>query len=219
MTAIFCGAVGGGGEVEFVFDEVGDDLGVGFGDELVALGDEGALEGEVVFDDAVVDDDEGAGAVAVGMGVLFGGAAVRGPAGVADAEGAVDGRFGDDVFEVAEFAGGAAQGEAFGATSYGDAGGVVAAVLEAAQAFNDDGDDRLRSDISDNSTHRTSLDGGTGILRGDGSGTFGLCGLLREGLAVMGHRVRGRCVIGGAGFGFDAVKVHADGGVSLRWLG
>ena len=100
------------------------------------------LEGEVVLDDAVVDDDEGAGAVAVGVGVLFGGAAVGGPAGVADAEGAVDGAVGDDVFEVAELAGGAAQCEAVGAAGYGDAGGVVAAVFEAAQAFNDDGDDR-----------------------------------------------------------------------------
>ena len=50
------------------------------------------LEREIVFDDAVVDDDQGAGAVAVGVGVLFGGAAVGGPARVADAEGAVDGR-------------------------------------------------------------------------------------------------------------------------------
>ena len=77
--------------MDFLLDEVGDDLGVGFGDELVALGGEFALEVEVVFDDAVVDDDDAAGAVAVGMGVLFGGAAVGGPAGVADAEGAVDG--------------------------------------------------------------------------------------------------------------------------------
>jgi hypothetical protein len=40
----------------------------------VALSDELLLEGEVVFDDAVVDDDEGAGAVAVGVGVLLRGA-------------------------------------------------------------------------------------------------------------------------------------------------
>jgi hypothetical protein len=88
---------------------VGDDFGVGFGEEGVALGDEGRLELEVVFDDAVVDDDEGAGAVAVGVGVFFGGAAVGGPAGVADAIGAVDGVFGEDLGEVAELAGGAAE--------------------------------------------------------------------------------------------------------------
>ena len=145
--------------VDLVFDEVGDDLGVGLGDELVALGDEGGFEGEVVFDDAVVDDDEGAGAVAVGVGVLFGGAAVGGPAGVADAEGAVDGAVGDDGFEVAELAGGAAEFEAGGVAGYGDAGGVVAAVLEAAQAFNDDGDDGLRTNVTDDSTHGMSLVG------------------------------------------------------------
>ena len=79
------------GGFEFVLDEVGDDFGVGFGLEGVAAGDEGVLELEIVFDDAVVDDDEGSGAVAVGVGVFFGGAAVGGPAGVADAVGAGDG--------------------------------------------------------------------------------------------------------------------------------
>ena len=99
-------------DLELVLDEVGDDLGVGFGEELVALGDEGVFEGEVVFDDAVVHDDEGAGAVAVGVGVFFGGAAVGGPAGVADAVGAVDGVVAEDGVEVAELAGGAAELEA-----------------------------------------------------------------------------------------------------------
>ncbi len=154
-------AVGPGvrGHVELVFDQVGDDLGVGLGDELVAFDDEGAFEGEVVFDDAVVDDDESAAAVAVGMGVFFGGAAVGGPAGMADAEGAVEGRIGDGDFEIAELSWGAAQGKTFGTTGYGDAGGVVAAVFEAAEAFNNDGDDRLRSDVTNDSTHRLSLVG------------------------------------------------------------
>ena len=44
---------------------VGDDLGVGFSDEDVALGGQFPFELEVVFDDAVVDDDDAAGAVAV----------------------------------------------------------------------------------------------------------------------------------------------------------
>jgi hypothetical protein len=125
----------------------------------VALGDEGVLEGEIVFYDAVVDDDEGSGAVAVGVGVLFGGPAVGGPAGVADAEGAVYGGVGDDGFEVAELAGGSAQEQAFGASGYGDAGGVVAAVFEAAETFNDDGDDGLGADVTNDSTRDLSLDG------------------------------------------------------------
>ena len=132
---------------------MGDDFGVGFGLEFVAFGDEVLLELEIVFDDAVVDDHEGACAVAVGVGVFFGGAAVGGPAGVADAEGAVDGVGGDDGFEVAELAGGSAEFEGGGASGYGDAGGVVAAVLEAAQAFNDDGDDGLGANVTNDSTH------------------------------------------------------------------
>jgi hypothetical protein len=151
----------GGGFFKLVLDEVGDDLGVGFGLEFVAFGDEGGFELEVVFDDAVVDDDKGAGAVAVGVCVFFGGAAVGGPAGVADAVGAVDGRGGDDGFEVSELAGGAAEFEGVGRgfsrlggrAADGDAGGVVTAVFEAAQAFNDDGDDRLWTDVTDDSTH------------------------------------------------------------------
>ncbi len=119
----------------------GDDLGVGLGEELVALGDEHLLQGQVVFDDAVVDDDEGPRPVAVWVCVLFRGPAVRGPASVADAEGAVHGGLRDDGFEVAKLAGGAAELEAVGATGDGDAGGVVTAVLEAAKTFNDGGDD------------------------------------------------------------------------------
>ena len=78
-----------------------DDFGVGFGDELVALGNEFALQVEVVFDDAVVDHNDAAGAVAMGVGVLFGGAAVRGPAGVADAECAMERMIAQDFFKIA----------------------------------------------------------------------------------------------------------------------
>jgi hypothetical protein len=100
-----------------------------------------------------VDDDEGSGAIGVGVCVLFGGTTVGGPAGGADAEGAIDGVGGDNGLEVTELAGRATEFEGGGATGYGDAGGVVAAVLETAQAFNDDGDDGLRTNVSNDSTH------------------------------------------------------------------
>ena len=48
-------------------------------------------EGGVVLDDAVVDQGELAGLVQVRMGIGVAGQAVRGPAGVADAQGAGDG--------------------------------------------------------------------------------------------------------------------------------
>ena len=66
-------------------DEMRDDLGVGLGDEGVPFALQLLLQIEVVLDDAVVDDDDAAGAVAVRVRVLFGRPAVRGPARVADA--------------------------------------------------------------------------------------------------------------------------------------
>src|ERR1019366_10743748 len=74
----------GGGIFLHLLDEVGDDFGVGFSDELVALRGEFALEVGVILNDAVVHHDDAAGAVAMGVGVLLRGAAVGGPAGVAD---------------------------------------------------------------------------------------------------------------------------------------
>ncbi len=123
----------------------------------MALGDERALELEIVFDDAVVHDDEGSGAVSVRVGVLLGGAAVRRPAGVADAVGAVDGIFGENLGEVAELARSTTDLERVAATSDGDARRVIAAVFEAGEAFHDDGDAGLGADVTDDSTHTRSV--------------------------------------------------------------
>ena len=71
-------------------DEVRDHLGVGLGREGAAAACERRPQLEVVLDDAVVDDDDLAGAMR--MRVLLGGTAVRRPAGVADADGAADRR-------------------------------------------------------------------------------------------------------------------------------
>jgi hypothetical protein len=89
---------------EIFLDQVRDDLSVGFGDEVVIGFAESFFELEIVFDDAVVNDDDVAGAIAMWMGVLFGGPAVGGPARVADAVSAVERAQADDLFEVAQFA-------------------------------------------------------------------------------------------------------------------
>ena len=69
---------------------MGDDFGVGLSAELVAFFDELFLQAHVVLNDAVVNDDDLAGAVAMGMRVFFGGTSVGGPASVSDAVGAVE---------------------------------------------------------------------------------------------------------------------------------
>jgi hypothetical protein len=87
---------------------VGHDFGVGFGYKTVIRFLEPLFELDVVFDDAVVNDDDAASAVAMRVGVLFGGTPVRGPACVADAVRAVDRTESNRLFEVAQFAFGAA---------------------------------------------------------------------------------------------------------------
>ena len=149
---------GGFGVLLHLFDEVGDDLGVGLGDELVALRSEFALQLEIIFDNAVVDDDDAAGAVAMGMGVLFGGAAVRGPAGVADAEGAVERMLAQNLFKVGELAWSATHFKrGAGRAAHGDARRVIAAVFQAPQPLDDDRNYFLWTDVADNSAHAAIL--------------------------------------------------------------
>ena len=82
------------------FDEMRDDLGVRLGLELVPDLLQPLLDREEVLDDAVVDDHDLAGAVAMRMGVVLVRLAVRGPARVAHAERAFERRALQLGFEV-----------------------------------------------------------------------------------------------------------------------
>ena len=94
--------------LEVLLDEVGHDLGIGFGSKNVAFRFQLVLQGEVVFDDTVVYDDDVAVAIAVGVGILFRRTAMGGPTGVTDAE-APGQRIGSNgIFEVVQLAFGAA---------------------------------------------------------------------------------------------------------------
>ena len=97
--------------VEMAFHQVRDYFGVGFGGESVSLGLQAMLELEVVLDDAVMDHHHVAMAIAMRMGVLFGGPAVGSPARMADAERAIHRAKPDGIFQVAQFAFGATNGE------------------------------------------------------------------------------------------------------------
>src|SRR5262245_1220002 len=129
-----------------------DDLRVGLGDEGVPLPLQLAFQIEVVLDNAVVDDDNLASAVAVGMCVLFGGTSVRGPARMADAVVAGNRIGADDLLEVRQLAGTAPEADR-AAANHRAAGRVVAAVLKLAESVDENRNDVLRSDVADDPTH------------------------------------------------------------------
>ena len=61
-----------------------DDFRVSFSDEAVVRFPESFLELEIVFDDAVVNNDNPTGSIAMRMCILFGGTTVRCPTRVTD---------------------------------------------------------------------------------------------------------------------------------------
>ncbi len=136
--------------LEGVVEQMGDDLGIGVGRKDVALRLQFGLEHGVVFDDAVVDQADLAGRMRVGVGHI--GRAVGGPAGVADADDALDRLGHDGGFEVADLAGGAAAVGA-GSALHGDAGRVIAAVFETAQGFQQARGHGFAADDSDDAAH------------------------------------------------------------------
>src|SRR5262245_39255695 len=130
-----------------------DDLGVGVGRELVAEAAQPGAHLLVVLDDAVVHHRDPARDVRVG--VPFRGHAVRRPAGVADADRAVQAP--GELFQLGNPAAGA--NTLHGAVDDGDAGRVVAAILEAAQALDQDRHDVSGGYGSDDSAHTGSFPG------------------------------------------------------------
>ena len=131
-----------------------DDLGIRLGNERVSLSHQLLLEGKVVLHDSVVHHYDASCAVAMGMRILFRGAAMRGPARVANSVGAVHRLLTDDFFEIAQLARGAAQLQAIVAAGHGNARGVVAAVFEAPQSIEDDLDHiPLAAYVADDSAH------------------------------------------------------------------
>src|SRR5690606_36165812 len=134
-----------------VGQQVGDYFGVGFRGEGVAQLLELLTQLVVVFDDAVVDYGQPLGQVR--MGVVFGGFAVGGPAGVGYAQVAVNGCSFQGIFQLDDLADCAGAFDAVAGGQDGDAGGVIAAVFEAAQAFYEDGGDVAFGDGAYYSAH------------------------------------------------------------------
>src|SRR6266581_3762323 len=91
------------------------------------------------------------------VGVLLGGAAMGGPARVADAVRALQWGLGNDLFEITKLARRAADFQFAGLRHDGDACGIIAAVLQLAQAFDDDRYNFFGPDIADYSAHARRL--------------------------------------------------------------
>jgi hypothetical protein len=112
---------------------------------------------EIIFDDAVVHDDDFAGAVAVRVGVFFGRAPVGGLTRVADAVDALERALANRFFEISQLAGGAANVELAVLGDYGDSGGIIAAIFQAAQAVQNERDDFFIPDVTNDSAHSKIL--------------------------------------------------------------
>jgi hypothetical protein len=189
------------------FYQVGHDLGVGFSIELVAFFHELSLKAEIVLDDAVVHHHDFAGAITVGMGILFGRAAVRGPAGVSNAVGTIQWLKADGLFQVAELAFGAADLQAVTFAGHSDSRRVIAAILQPPQSINDDGHNAFLANVTYDPAHgRDSLVVGRKrnpilircTLRDPRSITQGIGELIFEGLTKTlqsrgGWEPHGRC--------------------------
>ncbi len=114
---------------EIFLNEMSDDLGIGFRLEDVPFGFELMFQGQVILDDAVMDDDDVAFAIAVRMRVLLSWPAMRGPAGVANAVAALDWILANGLFQIAQLAGSTADTQRFVIAINRNARGVVATIF------------------------------------------------------------------------------------------
>ena len=131
-------------------DEMGDHFGVGFGREFRAASFSLGAQLAEIFDDAVVDDRDAVGGVR--MRVDFVRTAMGRPARVADADLAAERLLVQPLLEIAQLALGAAARE-MAIFQRGNAGGIVAAVLQPLERIDHQAGDRLTADNSNNSAH------------------------------------------------------------------
>src|SRR6267154_2376366 len=139
------------------FDQVRHDFRISFRDEFVPFALQLLFELQIIFDDAVVDHHDLSRAITVRVRVFFGRAPMRGPAGVPNSISSVDWRFLDDLFQVAQLAGRAANFQFARSVDHRDTRGVIAAVFQFAQPFDNDRNNLFVPDIADNSAHAAAL--------------------------------------------------------------
>jgi hypothetical protein len=140
------------------FDQVGQHLGVGLGLQVVLHLEELVRELMVVLDDPVVDQGDATGAVHVRMGVGHRWSAVGGPPGVADpgdprgrGHGCLFGQLVERLRAVCRPA--PPQAAVAPRGDQGDAGRVIASVLQPGQAFEQDVECVVAAGHADDAAH------------------------------------------------------------------
>ena len=129
---------------------MGEDFRVRLAAEDVAAAAQLGLQLQVVLEDAVVHHRHAL--VAVGVRILIRGAPVGGPAGMANAQrphGALAGELGLKVFQLPA----GAHHVQRASLDDGDAGGVIAPVLELLQPVDEDGGRLPLPDVTDDAAH------------------------------------------------------------------
>src|SRR5580693_5228171 len=140
-----------GAGAQMMVNAVGDHFGVGFGSEAIAQALEIGTQRLVILDYPVVHDRD-AVARDVWVGIVRGGHAVSRPAGMGDAHRTADRSRINRVLKHLHLADGP-QARDPAAVDDGDAGRIVAAVLEAAQTFHEYGYRVALRDHTHDATH------------------------------------------------------------------
>ena len=134
-------------------NQIDEDFRIGFRVKDIAFGQQVFLDLLVVFNDAVVDKGNVAAVGEMRMRVALGGNAVRCPARVPHGRCRHgDGAVGQFVFQRGQLSR-RARDVQFAALGVGNARGIIAAVLQTAQAFDDNRNSRTVSGITDNAAH------------------------------------------------------------------
>jgi len=141
-------------------NQVGDDLGIGIGHELVALGAQALAHLFVVLDDAVVNHRHAVRNVR--MGVLLRRHAMGGPARMRDPDVPCEAMRTGELLQLGDAAGRAHTAQLRPrsrrhSVEDRDPGGVVAAILEPLQPLDEDGNDVTLGDRPDYSAHAVCL--------------------------------------------------------------
>ena len=140
--------------VVVVFQQLGHHLRVGLGGEAYPLRLEEFPQGHIIFDNAVVDHGKPPALADLGVGVDIRGLPVGGPAGVAQAQGAVDGAAAlHQVAEHLQPALGLLHLKALFPAIYRDAGGIIPPIFQPGKAVQQDGGGLLPAYESNDTTH------------------------------------------------------------------